>query len=89
MCHFSVGYNYYDIKPTMRWLAEQHKRQRFIVFLNKLGFVLWGFLKIFYLVRIIKSKNINLVGNKASVGKPVNSFSCSSEENKLTKLFLA
>jgi hypothetical protein len=26
------GYNYYDLKTTMHWKAEQTKRQRFIAF---------------------------------------------------------
>ncbi len=41
MCHYSVGYKYYDIKPTMLWRAEQHKRQRILRY-EKTGFCVVG-----------------------------------------------
>ncbi len=42
MCYYSVGYNYYDIKLTMWWRAEQRKRQRIFAFSQKTGFWVVG-----------------------------------------------
>ena len=39
---FSVGYKYCDIKPTMRWSGEQHKKQRVFTFSLKFGFWVVG-----------------------------------------------
>ena len=42
MCHYSVGYNYCDIKTTMRWRAEQHERQRVFAFSQKVWVLCCG-----------------------------------------------
>ncbi len=55
MCHYSVGYNYCDIKTTMQWQGEQHKRQRILRY-EKTGFWVVGKLVKYYILELIKVK---------------------------------